>query len=428
MGRYLVRDARTLDGRDADIEIADGRIAAVRDAGESDPADFDPERRHDAGGKLVTPSFTEPHIHLDATQTAGDPRWNESGTLSEGIDVWAERKRSLTKEGVKERATRTVEWLASHGVTRVRTHADTTEESLTGVEALCELREEVDDLVDLQVVAFPQDGVLTDESHEDLLREAVEMGVDVVGGIPHNEHTREDGVKSIRIAADLTERHDLPLDLHIDETDDPGSRFTEVLASEALKRGIGDRVTASHATAMHSYPNAYARKVCSLLAESGVSVVTNPPDNIVLQGRYDDYPRRRGHTRVDELRSAGVTVGIGHDSVLDPWYHYGVADQLDAAFILVHYAHMNGYDDVETVWEMLTSANAAVFGAADYGLEPGCDGSLVVHGASTPFDVLRTRPPRRLVLREGREVARTRPAETTVSRRDGSVSVDYGRR
>ncbi|ESP87022.1 cytosine deaminase [Candidatus Halobonum tyrrellensis] len=429
MGEYLLRDARTLDGRRVDVEVAEGRVEAVRDAGESDPAAVAADRRYDAGGRLVTPSLTEPHIHLDATGTAGDPRWNESGTLAEGIDIWADRKESLTKEGVKERATRTIQWLVSHGVTRVRTHADTTETSLTGVEALCELREEVADVVDLQVVAFPQDGLLTDESHEDLFREAVGMGVDVVGGIPHNEHTREDGVAAVEVAMDAAERHGLPVDLHIDETDDPGSRFTETLASEALKRGIGDRVTASHATAMHSYPNAYARKVCSLLAEAGVSVVTNPPDNIVLQGRYDDYPRRRGHTRVDELREAGVTVGVGHDSVLDPWYHYGVADQLDAAFILLHYAHMSGHGDVPTLWEMLTDANAAVFGVDDddYGLTEGAEGSLVVYDAPTPFDALRTRAPRTLVLHRGEAVARTRPAETEVYRDGEARSVDYGR-
>ncbi|WP_049947174.1 amidohydrolase family protein [Halarchaeum acidiphilum] len=354
---YLVTDATTRDGERVDVVVRDGRIDAVRTVGETDPGAFDERDTFDADGRLVTPPLIEPHIHLDATLTAGDPRWNESGTLAEGIDVWAERKASVTKADVKERATEAIDWLVSHGITRVRTHADTTEASLVGVEALCELREELD-VVDLQVVAFPQDGVFTAPEHEDRLRDAVEMGVDVIGGIPHNEHTREDGVRDVRTAVDLAERHDLPLDLHIDETDDPGSRFTEVLASEALKRGMGERTTASHTTAMHSYPNAYADKVISLLAESGVSVVTNPPDNSVLQGSYDDYPRRRGHTRIDQLREAGVTVGIGHDSVVDPWYHYGVGDQLDAAFVLLHYAHMAGHDDVGAIWEMLTTANA----------------------------------------------------------------------
>ncbi|QCC46243.1 cytosine deaminase [Halobellus limi] len=427
MAEYIVTNGRTVAGDSVDVEVRAGAIDRLVPAGDGDPDAFPADRRYDADGRLVTPPLVEPHVHLDATGTAGDPSWNDSGTLAEGIEVWAEYKGDITVEDILERATRTVEWYASHGVTRIRTHADTTEPSLTTVEALVELKSRVSDLVDLQVVAFPQDGILTDESHEDLLEDAVEMGVDLVGGIPHNEYTREDGVQSVGIACDLAERHGLPLDLHIDETDDPNSRFTEVLASEAIKRGIGDRVTASHTTATHSYNNAYADKLISMLAESGVSVVTNPPDNSVLQGAYDDYPRRRGHTRIDELREAGVTVGIGHDSVLDPWYHYGVADPLDAAFILAHYAHMAGRADVEVLWEMLTDANAEVFDADGYGLSEGDEGSLVVYDAPDGFNALRTQAPRTLVLREGDPIARTEPSTTTVHRSDGAVDVDYKR-
>ncbi|MFB6105809.1 MAG: cytosine deaminase [Halobacteriaceae archaeon] len=423
----LVTDATTLDGDRVDVLVRDGVVDRVAPAGDVDPAAVAEGDRYDAGGRLVTPSLTEPHLHLDATLTAGTPRWNRSGTLAEGISVWADYKADLDRADVLARAERCVEWLAAHGVTRVRTHADTTEPTLTGVEALLELRERVADLVDLQVVAFPQDGLFTDAAHEDLFREAVDMGVDVVGGIPHNEHTREDGVADVQVAVEVAERRDLPLDLHIDETDDPGSRFTEVLASEAAKRGLGDRTTASHATAMHSYPNAYAAKLVSLLAESGVSVVTNPPDNAVLQGRYDDYPRRRGHTRIDELRDAGVTVGVGHDSVVDPWYHYGVGDPLDAAFVLLHYAHLSGRDDVGVLWEMLTGANAEIFGVEDYGIHAGAEGSLVVFDAPTPFDALRTRAPRTLVANSGRVVARTDPADTTVRRSSGKRRVTFER-
>jgi len=427
MTDYVVTGGRTLDGDLVDVEIRDGAIERVAPAGEGDPDSFPESRQYDADGRLVTPPLIEPHLHLDATGTAGNPRWNNSGTLAEGIDIWAEYKQDITAADVVERATRTVEWYAAHGATRIRTHADTTEPSLTTVRALLDLRDEVDDIVDLQVVAFPQDGILTDDSHEDLLVEAVEMGVDAVGAIPHNEHTREDGVKSVRIACDLTQRHDLPLDLHIDETDDPHSRFTEVLASEALDRGIGARTTASHATAMHSYTNAYADKLIALLADSGVSVLTNPPDNSVLQGSYDDYPRRRGHTRIDELREAGVTVGIGHDSVLDPWYHYGVADPLDAAFVLVHYAHMAGRGDVPVLWEMLTDANAEIFGALGYGLREETPGSLVVFDSPDAFNALRTRAPRTLVLRDGDPVASTAPAESEVHRADGTEAVGFHR-
>ena len=424
---YVVTDATTLAGDRIDIEIRSGRIDRIVPAGEGDPDAFDRDRHSDAGGRLVTPPLVEPHLHLDATLTAGEPRWNGTGTLAEGIRVWAERKQSLTNADVKARATQAIEWMAANGITRVRTHADTTEETLTGVEALLELREEVSDVVDLQVVAFPQDGLFTRPGHEELLREAMSMGCDLVGGIPHNEHTREDGVSAVELAMDLAERYDAPVDIHIDETDDPGSRFTEVLASEALKRDLGGRTTASHTTAMHSYPNAYADKLISLLGESGVSVVTNPPDNSVLQGRYDDYPRRRGHTRIDQLHDAGVTVAIGHDSVMDPWYHYGVGDQLDAAFVLLHYAHMSGRGDVGTLWRMLTAANAAVFGADGYGLAEGNEGSLVVYDSPDPFNALRTRAARTLVVREGRVVAETEPRETVVHRSDGKHRVDFHR-
>ncbi len=425
---YIVTDGRTLAGEAVDIEIRDGTVDRLVPAGEGDPAAFPSDRHDDADGRLVAPPLVEPHLHLDATGTAGDPRWNDSGTLAEGIDIWAEYKTDITHDDIVERATRTVEWYAAHGATRIRTHADTTEPTLTTVEALLDVRERVSDIVDLQVVAFPQDGLLTDATHEDLFREAIEMGVDVVGAIPHVEHTREDGVASVGLACDVAERADLPLDLHIDETDDPNSRFTEVLASEALERGIGARTTASHATAMHSYNNAYADKLISLIADSGLSVVTNPPDNSVLQGSYDDYPRRRGHTRIDQLRAAGVTVGIGHDSVMDPWYHYGIADPLDAAFVLVHYAHMAGRADVPALWEMLTAANAEVFGADGYGLREGGEGSLAVFDSPGPFDALRTRAPRTLVLREGEVVARTEPAETTVLREGGPATVSWSER
>ncbi|MDR9381666.1 MAG: cytosine deaminase [Natronomonas sp.] len=427
MTSWVITDATTLDGSSVDVVIEDGRISRLAEAGSPDLSIVPEDRRYDAAGRLVTPTLTEPHVHLDATLTAGEPTWNDSGTLAEGIRIWGERKRTLEAADVRARAERAVEWYAANGVTRIRTHADTTEESLTGVRALLELREAVADLVDLQVVAFPQDGVFTNESHEDLLREALELGADVVGAIPHNEHTLEDGVTSIDLAMDLAERYDRPVDLHIDETDDPGSRFTAVLASEAMKRGIGDRVAASHATAMHSYPNAYAAKVISLLAESGVDVITNPPDNAVLQGRYDDYPRRRGHTRIDQLQEAGVTVGLGHDSVMDPWYHYGRADPLDAAFVLLHYAHMSGRGDVGTLWEMLTGANASVFGDDAYGLEEGAPGSLVVYDAPDPFNALRTRAPRTLVLKDGRQIARTEPATTRVRRADGDRRLTFER-
>lgn len=424
MGDFTVTNATTVTGDRIDVRVKNGLIASVKPAGTLDDMS-NPARSFDADGRFVTPSLSEPHIHLDYALAAGEPQWNSVGTLAEGIDIWGAYKENISKADVKQRSTRAAEWLVANGVTRVRTHADASEESLSTVSGLLEVQEELADIIDIEVVAFPQDGLFTSKGDEDLFRDAIEMGVDAVGAIPHVEPTREMGVKSVKTALDIATEHGLKADLHIDETDDPGSRYTEVLAHEARERNIGDRTTASHATALHSYPNAHANKVISLLADSGVSVVTNPPDNSVLQGRYDDYPRRRGHTRIDQLHDAGITVGLGHDSVMDPWYHYGKADPLDAAYVLIHYAHMNGYDDVATIWQMLTDANAEVFGVEEYGLQQGNEGSLVVYDSSDAFNTLRTRPPRRLVLKEGEPVAQTEPSETTVFRSNKDRSVDF---
>jgi cytosine deaminase len=425
MGDFTILNATTISGRSVDIRIQNGVIEEIQNAGTISDVSGSENRIFDAEGRLVTPSLTEPHIHLDYALAAGNPRWNDAGTLSEGIDIWAEYKQNLTKDDVRKRAKRTIKWLVANGVTRVRTHADVTEDSLSTVEALVELRRELQEFIDIEVVAFPQDGIYTREGNETALRDAVEMDVDVIGAIPHAEPTRETGVKSIQTAFDIAREKDLKIDMHIDETDDPGSRFTEVLANEARRHSWGEQTTASHAAALHSYPNPYASKVISLIADSGVSVITNPPDNSVLQGRYDDYPRRRGHTRIDQLHEAGVTVGLGHDSVMDPWYHYGKADPLDAAYVLIHYAQMSGYSDVETIWDMLTTANASIFGADNYGLGPGDEGSLVVYDSFGAFDTLRTRAPRRLVLKEGTPIARTQPSETSVHFGSERTDIDF---
>lgn len=424
MSERLVSNARTLEGEHVDILFVDGRIESVSKAGALQGT---ADEEHDAAGNLVTPTFSEPHTHLDMALTAGDPRWNASGTLREGIKLWREYKTTLEQDDVRERAKRVLEQFAANGVTRVRTHADTTEPALNGLSALLELKRDLADRIDLQIVAFPQDGLLTDPEHETLLQEAIEMGADLVGGIPHFEYTSEDGNQAVKTAFDTAERYDCGIDLHVDEIDDPAARFTETLASEAIKRGVDGNVTASHATAMHSYPNAYAGRLIEMLAESGVSVITNPLDNAVLQGRYDDYPRRRGHTRIDELHDAGVTVGIGHDSVMDPVYHYGCADPLDAAYVLVHFAHMNGYNDVGTLWRMLTESNAQVFGVdeAEYGIKEGADASLVVFGSKTPFEVLRKREGDRIVFSHGEKIA-WRESNAAVSLSDNGTLTDPG--
>lgn len=420
----IIKTGRRLDGTVVDIEIRDGVIHRICAEGNGDAEDFDPDHQYDAEYNLVTPTFTEPHIHLDTALTAGEPRWNSTGTLQEGIRIWSERKRTLTRDGIEKRARQTLNRLVAHGVTRARTHVDITDPSLTALDVLIELRTEFDHLIDLQIVAFPQDGLRTDKTHEDLLRKALERGADVVGGIPHAEYTREDGVESVKAALEIADRTDSMVDMHIDETDDSQSRFTEVLAAEAMDRGLGEATTASHATAMHSYSDAYARKLISLLSESGIQVVTNPSANAVLQGR-EGYPRRRGHTRIDELREEGVIVGLGQDSLMDPWYHYGTGDPLEEAFVLLHLAHMNGRDDVKALWDMLLRANALVFGVSEFGLQVGNKGSIVVFDGATPFDALRTRGRRRLVIKEGRRVASGELGESTVHHGSDDRDVEF---
>jgi cytosine deaminase len=430
MSDYIVTNGRTLSDETVDIEVRDGRFDRIVPAGEGDPASFSRSQRYDAEERLVTPPLIEPHTHLDLTLLAGNPYWNETNTLEEGWRIWEKQRDEVTKADVKQRARKVVKWFVANGVTRARTHlnVNTSYESFVVLDAMLELREEVSELIDLQLGAFPFDCLMTSgDGHQvDLYEESLRRGIDIAGGVPHKEHTREDGTAHVKTVADLAEKHGCPLDLHIDETDDPQSRFTEILASEALKRDIGDRTAASHVTAMHSYSNAYADKLVRLIADSGVSVVTNPMSNAVLQGRYDDFPRRRGHTRINALREAGVPVAIGQDDIVDHFNSYGDGDPLSAVFVLIHYAHMDGQDDVEALWDMLIHGNADVYGADDYGIEEGNRGSLVVYDGYTPFDVLRTRPPRTLVLKDGRAVAQT-DRTSTIHLEDGTEEVSYTR-
>jgi cytosine deaminase len=431
---YIVTDANVLqpDGEqpsEFDIEIRDSVIDRVVPAGEGDPDAFDRNQRFDAVGRLVTPPLVESHTHLYAALTAGVPRWNRTGTLEEGWRLWDETKDQLTKEAYKARAKKVARWFAANGITRVRTHLDVNsdERSEVGLDAMLEVREEMAGFVDIQLVAFPMGCLHTGgEARLDRFETAIERGADVVGGIPHREHITEDGNAHVRTVLDVAERYDAQADLHIDETDDPQSRYTGVLASETLKRGLGGRVTASHATALHSYPNAYADKLVRIIGESGMNVVTNPMANAVLQGRYDDFPRRRGHTRIEALRDQGVAVGIGQDDIVDHFHSYGDGDPLKAAFVLVHFAHMNGQADTAKLWNMLLEGNATVFGVNEYGIESGNEGSLVVYDAADPFDALRTQPIRPLVLRDGRPIAES-TRSTTVYEQDTATTVDFGR-
>nr|WP_284438474.1 amidohydrolase family protein [Halomicroarcula laminariae] len=404
---YLVRNATDRSGSHIDVAITDGKISNICSAGEEEPTRFAPDSQFDAEGSLVTPTFSEPHTHLDTAMTVEKARINDSGTVEEGWDVWASVREDLTKSGVKRRARTNLEWFLSNGVTRVRTHADVTASDWTAIEALLELREEFDP-INVDIVAFPIDSVVDDSETLDQVQQALDMGVDIVGGLPHKERTRERGVEHVRKLVSLADKNSTRMDFHIDETDDPQCRFTEVLVDETRRRGISSQATASHATALHSYPNTYASKLIYEIGQSDLSVVTNPLANATLQGRYDDYPKRRGITRVEELREAGVTVGIGQDSLLDSTYQYGDGDPLTAAHMLVHFAHMNLRRDIDDIWDMLTYGNADVFGAENYGLTEGDEGSLIVFGSSDPFTALRTRRPRKLVLSDGKPVAKGR--------------------
>lgn len=408
----VLRNARLLDESIVDIVIEAGRVVAMgRDsqAPHADPVDV-----VDVEGRLVTPPLVEPHIHLDAVLTVGQPRQNESGSLFEGIAVWGERVATLTPDDVRERAGEVLRWQLACGVQHVRSHVDVCDPDLRALHGMLAVQADFAGLVDLQLVAFPQQGIFGYPGGAALMREALELGADVVGGIPHFELTREDGVASVQLVFDLAQEFDRPIDIHCDETDDEHARFVEVMAAETIKRGMAGAVTASHTTAMHSYNAAYAARLIANIARAGLHMVTNPLDNAVLQGRFDHGPVRRGVTRVKQLRAAGVNVAIGHDSVMDPWYPLGYGDPVQAAFVLAHTGHLSGASELPYLVEMVTTNPAAALGLQDYGLRVGGPADLVVFDAPSAQDAIRLVSPRWLVLRDGAVVARTEPAHSSV--------------
>ena len=401
-------------GIDAGRVVAIDPVATVAGPAAAAPAADDARQSLDLAGSLVTPPLVEPHIHLDAVLTVGQPRPNVTGSLFEGIAVWAERVKDLSYQDVQSRVRQVLRWQLANGVQHVRSHVDVCDPQLRALRALVDLREEVRGLIDLQLVAFPQLGILGFDGGPDLMRRAVALGADVVGAIPHYELTREDGVDSVKFAMALADEHGLRVDIHCDETDDDHSRFVEVMAAETIRRGMSGRVTASHTTAMHSYNNAYAYRLINNIARAGLHMVTNPLDNAVLQGRFDTGPIRRGHTRVKQLQEAGVNVCVGHDSVMDPWYPLGYGDPLQAAFVLVHLGQMSGDEELRRLIGMITVNPAAALGVEDYGLRVGGPADLVAYDAPTEADALRLVAPRTLVLRGGRVAARAVPAQRTV--------------
>jgi len=369
----------------------------------------------DAGGSLALPPFVEPHIHLDTTLTAGDPEWNKSGTLFEGIQRWSERKDKLTEADVKERAKQALSMQIANGIQHVRTHVDVTDPELTALKALIQVRKEVKEDVDLQLVAFPQEGILSYPNGQELLEEALRLGADAVGAIPHFEFTREYGVESLKIAFDLAEKYDRFVDVHCDEIDDEQSRFVEVVATEALERGMGEKVTASHTTAMGSYNDAYTSKLFRLLKMSGIHIIANPLVNIHLQGRFDTYPKRRGLTRVKELNEAGINLGFGHDDIFDPWYPLGTGNMLQVLHMGLHLSHLMGYDQIKKGMDFITENSARILNLKEeYGLASGRPANLIILDAEDEYEAVRKQAVVRYSIRHGRILSETKPGETSL--------------
>lgn len=406
----LLRGARLPDGRVVDLGVQGGRVAALAPRLEAEAA-----RVVDATGRLLAPPFADPHFHMDATLSLGLPRLNRSGTLLEGIALWGELKPLLTPEAVAERALRYCDLAVSQGLLAIRTHVDVCDDRLTAVEALLDVRAKVAPYISLQLVAFPQDGLLRSPTAEANLLRALDRGVDVVGGIPHFERTMEDGAASLRRLCQIAADRSLPVDIHCDETDDPLSRHVETLAAETTRLGLGARVVASHVTSMHSMDNYYASKLIPLIAESGMHVVPNPLINITLQGRADTYPRRRGLTRIPELRAAGVNVALGQDCTMDPWYPLGSADMLEVAHMAVHAVPMTSREAMAWCFESVTLNGHRAMGLPDPTLREGGPASFVLLQARDPIEAVRLRATRLLVVRDGRVLSETPPRLAALS-------------
>ncbi|GAD80209.1 cytosine deaminase [Vibrio ezurae] len=425
MTSLLINNARLADNNDLQqILIEDGKFKRITDA--NSITGFN-GKTLDAEGGLVVAPFCEPHIHLDATQTAGEPSWNISGTLFEGIERWAERKQTLTIEDVKSRAKQTLKWQIANGIQHVRTHVDVSDPTLLALRALVEVREEMKQWVDIQIVAFPQEGILSYPNGKELLEEAVQLGADVIGAIPHFEFTREYGVESLHFAFELARKYDCLIDVHCDEIDDEQSRFVETLAALAHKYQMGDKVTASHTTAMGSYNGAYASRLFRLLKMSGISFVANPLVNTHLQGRFDDYPKRRGITRVKEMLQANINVCFGHDDVFDPWYPLGTANMLQVLHMGLHVTQVMGYDQINQSLDLISTNSAKALNIQDqYGIEEGKPASLLILPAENGFDAVRRQVPVRYSVRHGQVIAETKPAQTSIHL-DESEAVTYKR-
>lgn len=403
----LFQNARIENAAPASFRIENGRFAAIGPELAPNPG----EETVDLGGKLVLPPFIESHVHLDTCLTAGDPVWNLSGTLFEGIECWAKRKDKLTKQDIRERVNRAVRLYAAHGVQFIRTHVDVTDPSLVAMETMLELKEELRDTVEIQVVAFPQEGILSYPNGKQLMIDAVKMGADVVGAIPHFEFTREYSVESLNFALQLAAENDRLVDVHCDEIDDEASRGLETVAARALELGLFDMVTASHTTAMHSYNNAYVTRLMRLLKMSRINFVSNPLVNTHLQGRMDTYPKRRGITRVKELTEAGINVSFGHDDIFDPWYPMGTGNLRDVVFMGLHVCQMMGYEEIMGAYKFITTNAARTLHLGErYGIAEGRPASFIVLDAEHYYDALNTDAVVLASYKNGKKIAEGVPA------------------
>jgi cytosine deaminase len=421
----LIHNATLPDGRtNMSVAVQNGRITEVTQGLQAPAAEV-----LDAGGLLLSPPFVDVHFHMDATLTYGMPRVNESGTLLEGIALWGELKPSLTADAVIERALSYCDWAVAQGLLAIRSHVDTSDPRLLAVEALLEVKKRVAPYIDLQLVAFPQDGVLRTPGGMDSLKRALDLGVDVVGGIPHFERTMADGAASVRMLCELAAARGKLVDMHCDESDDPHSRHIESLAYETQRLGLHGRVTGSHLTSMHSMDNYYVTKLMGLMVEAQVHVASNPCVNITLQGRHDTYPKRRGLTRVPELMAAGLTVAFGQDDMMDPWYSLGCADMLDVASMGLHIAQMTSQAAMRQCFEAVTSNPARILQLEGYGIAAGCHADFVLLQARDPVEALRLKATRLKVFKRGKLLSETAPrtANLTLPGRPANTSFMHGK-
>ncbi len=418
----IIKEVNLPNGKISDLAISGAEISVIKPK-----IDAEARQNFNFKGCLLSPPFVDPHFHMDATLSQGSPRVNQSGTLLEGIELWGELKKILTPETVKQRALEYCDWAVSMGLLAIRTHVDVCDDRLLAVEALKEVQKEISPYIDLQLVAFPQDGFYRSRNARANTLRALDLGVDVVGGIPHFERTMEEGRRSVSELCRIAAERGLPVDMHCDETDDPNSRHIEQLAFETINLGLEGRVTGSHLTSMHSMDNYYVSKLIPLIAEADVSVISNPLINITIQGRHDNYPKRRGLTRVPEMLDYGIRAGWGQDCVLDPWYSLGAADMLDVAFMGIHVAQMTSQADMLKCYEMITTENAKIMELEDYGLLPGSKASFVILDAADPVEAIRLRADRLMVVSNGKIVAKREKKVTQLNLPNRPESVERKR-